>query len=189
MSIEFFFDIGSPYTYLSATQIAALEQRTGQAVRWRTFLLGGVFKSVGNLMPAQVQGKAEYMLRDLHRWADRYGVPFSYSPFFPINSLLPMRALTALSDAERPEAALRVFRAYWAEGRNPSIPEVLTELVGAEAVARAESPEIKAALRANTDEAVARGVFGAPIFFVGDEMFFGNDRMDFVEEAALRTAR
>ena len=185
MGIEFFFDIGSPYTYLAATQIAGLEQRTGQSVAWRTFLLGGVFKSVGNLMPAQVQGKAEYMLRDLHRWADRYGVPFNFSPFFPINSLLPMRALTAMSDAERPEAALRIFRAYWAEGLNPSVPEVLTELIGAEAVARADDAQVKATLRASTDEAVSRGAFGAPTFFFQGELYFGNDRMMFLEDAVM----
>lgn len=189
MSIEFFFDIGSPYTYLASTQIAALEERSGQSVTWRTFLLGGVFKSVGNQMPATVQGKAEYMLKDLHRWADRYGIPFSFSPYFPINSLLPMRALTGMSDEERPEAALRIFRAYWAEGLNPSIPEVLTGLIGAEAVARAESPEVKAALRANTDDAVSRGAFGAPTFFFQGEMYFGNDRMMFLEDAIQSAAR
>lgn len=186
MNIEFFFDIGSPYTYLASTQLEGLSARTGAGVRWRPFLLGGVFKAVGNVMPANIQGKGPHMLVDLQRWADHYQVPWSFSPFFPVNSLLPMRALAGLPQDEIPAAATAIFRAYWVEGQNPSDPAVLSGLIGAEAVARADAPEVKNQLRANTEEAVARGAFGAPTFFVGDQLFFGNDRLHFVEEAIRR---
>lgn len=185
--IEFFFDIGSPYTYLASTQMAALAARTGVPVRWRPFLIGGVFKAIGNTAPANVVAKGAHMLVDLKRWAAHYGIPFQFSPLFPVNSLLPMRALTTYADEELPEAAHRVFRAYWVESRDPSDRAVLTDVLGEQALRDAEDPVVKARLRANTDEAVARGAFGAPTFFVGDEMFFGNDRLQFVEAAAKAT--
>lgn len=185
-SILFFFDIGSPYTYLASTQLAALEARTGAPVVWRPFLLGGVFKAVGNIIPANIQGKGPHMLVDLQRWADHYGVPWRFSSRFPVNSLLAMRALSGLPEEQIPEAAARLFRATWVEDRDVADPAVLVELLGAEAVARAEDPAVKARLRASTEEAVARGAFGAPTFFWGDEMFFGNDRLQFLEEAVRR---
>lgn len=184
--IEFFFDVASPYSYLASTVITEVGARAGAPVRWRPFLLGGVFRAVGNQPPATLAVRAPYMLTDLHRWAQRYGVPFQMPSFFPINSLLPMRALASLPEDALPAAAGAVFRAHWAEGRDPSDPAVLAALIGADAVAAAQSPAVKEHLRANTEEAVARGAFGAPTFFVGAEMYFGNDRLLFVEEAAAR---
>jgi len=117
-SIEFFFDIVSPYSYMASLQIDAIGERTGLEVQWRPFLLGGVFKATGNAMPAQVPARGDYLRRDLQRWAKRLDIAFVFPDFFPYNSLVPMRA------------------------------------------------------------------FGAPSIFVGDELFFGNDRLQMVEEAA-----
>lgn len=183
-TIEFFFDIASPYSYLASTQVEGLSARTGAAVRWRPFLLGGVFRAVGNTPPVALAARQPYLLKDLYRWAAHYGVPFNFPSFFPVNSLVPMRALAGLPEAEVPAAAAALFRAHWAEERDPSDAAVLTDLLGAERVALASAGEVKAALRETTDEAVRRGAFGAPTFFVGDEMFFGNDRLHFVEAAA-----
>ena len=187
-TIEFFFDVASPYSYLAATQIEAVGGRAGVAVHWRPFLLGGVFRATGNQPPVSVAQRRPYLLRDLARWADRYGVPFVFPDFFPINSLVPMRALAALSDVALPSAARRLFDAHWVAGYDPSDVPKLTALLGEHSVARASDPEVKARLRANTEEAVSRGAFGAPTMFVGDEMFFGNDRLRFVEEAARALA-
>src|SRR5262245_42568223 len=114
--VEFFFDIGSPYSYLAATQMDGLAKQTGAEVRWRPFLLGGVFKSAGNTMPAAVPNKGRYMLHDLVRWARHYDVPFKMSTRFPQNSLRAMRACTYAAEQGRSrELALALFRAYWVE--------------------------------------------------------------------------
>ena len=183
-TIEFFFDVASPYTYLATTQIDAVGARAGATVRWRPFLLGGVFRATGNQPPAAVASRQPWLLRDLFLWAEHYGVPFQFPACFPINALLPMRAIAGFDEAEIPAVAARIFRAYWVDGQDPSDPAVLTALLGEEAVARASAPEVKERLRQNTDEAVARGAFGAPTMFIGDQMFFGNDRLHFVEAAA-----
>ena len=125
-----------------------------------------------------------YLLKDLHRWSAHYGVPFAFPSIFPMNSLLAMRALTAVPEAGRPEASLALFQAYWADNQDLTRPEVIARLIGEAPVVAAVDPDIKGQLRAVTDEAVERGAFGAPTIFVGDEMFFGNDRLHFVEAAA-----
>lgn len=185
-TIEFFFDVASPYSYLASTQVDAVGARAGVPVRWRPFLLGGVFKATSNQPPASTAARQPWLIRDLHLWAEQYGVPFVFPPFFPINSLAPMRILASLPEDEVPAVAARLFRAHWAEERNPSDPAELVALVGEAMAAQAGSQEAKDRLRQNTEEAVARGAFGAPTLFVGDEMFFGNDRLHFVEAAARR---
>lgn len=190
-TIEFFYDIGSPYSYLAATRLEGLIGRTGAAVRWRPFLLGGVFKASGNRMPASVQSKARWMLGDLTRWAKHYGVEFQMSSRFPLSTLLTQRSLAA-AGLEHGEGAVQplsmaLFRAYWVDDLDVSDPGVITRLAdgvdlnGAAVVARATEQESKDKLRADTDEAVARGAFGAPTFFVGDDMFWGNDRIMLLE--------
>lgn len=196
--IDFFYDIGSPYSYLAATQVDALERRTGARVRWRPMLLGALFKAVGNEMPARVPAKARFMLDDLARWARFYEVPFNMSSHFPVNSLRPQRALTAArldhGDAAVVALSLALYHAYWVEDRDPSTTETLQSaatvagLDGAALLAASELQETKDALRATTDEAAARGAFGAPTFFVGDAMFWGNDRIALLE-AHLATLR
>lgn len=195
--IEFFFDVGSPYSYLAATQVDAVGERAGAEVRWRPFLLGGVFKESGNDMPARVAAKARWMLADLGRWAEAYGVPFRFASRFPLNTLQAQRALTAA--AQRwPESlrpfALSLFRAYWVDDRDVSRPDEIgaaaegAGLDGDAVLAAAQEQEVKDLLRSWTSEAVERGAFGAPTFFVGEEMYWGNDRLDLMERN-LRAVR
>ncbi len=194
--VELFFDIGSPYSYLAATQMADLSERTGAEVRWRPFLLGGVFKATGNEMPARVPAKARWMVADLHDWASLYEVPFVFpTALFPKNTLLAQRALTAAPAPAVPMFALALFGAFWVEGRDPSDSAVVRAcadavgLDGAAILAASGEPEIKAQLRATTEDAIARGAFGAPTFFVGDRMFWGNDRIGLIEALLAPDAR
>lgn len=175
--IEFFYDIGSPYSYLAAYQMADLARDTGRAVEWRPFLLGGVFRAVGNQPPATLPSRGTYMLKDLQRCAAQIGAPFSMPSNFPLNTLSTMRVLAGMPEAELPAASLKLFRAYWYDGIDVSAPDVLADLLGAAAVARAGDEAVKKRLKDNSDDAVRRGAFGAPTFFVGDEMFFGADRI------------
>lgn len=195
--IELFWDIGSPYTYLAMTQLTHLRERSGATVRLRPFLLGGVFKSVGNKM-IDVLPKATNMQEDLRRWARHYRVPMlipGADPVpFPINSLLPMRVAMGLT-LDDPAAAEKVirtlFNALWVEGKDVSDRSTLEAVLGegaAAMIARGEAQDSKDALRKNTEEAVARGAYGAPTFLVGDQLFWGNDRLHFVEEAARAPA-
>jgi 2-hydroxychromene-2-carboxylate isomerase len=182
MSIEFFYDVVSPYTYLAMTQMARIAEEAETDVRWRPFFLGGVFKATGNAPPALVPARGQYMLKDLYRWSRAYGTDFNFPSIFPVNSLLAMRALTLLPEGERPAPSLALGKAYWVDGKDLADPAVVAEHLGQDLVDRAR--EGKDGLRESTDEAVSRGAFGAPTFFVGDKMYFGNDRMDFVVRAA-----
>lgn len=189
---EFFFDVGSPASYLAWTQMPALCVQAGASLVYKPMLLGGVFQATGNASPAMVAAKGRYMTVDLGRFAKRYGVDFKMNPHFPINTLQLMRGVIGmqLRQPARFEAFLTaVFTALWVKGANLNDPAVTaTTLVEAgfdptEVFALVNDADIKAALKANTEEAVARGVFGAPTVFVGDAMFFGQDRLDFVREA------
>ncbi|MCA9553031.1 MAG: 2-hydroxychromene-2-carboxylate isomerase [Myxococcales bacterium] len=191
--LEFFWDVSSPYTYLASTQLDALAERTGAEVVYRPFLLGGVFKATGNVAPAVVPARAVYLSTDLDRWRKRYGVPMKLpltEVVFPINSVLAMRVATAVDLRGMGKAFCHAaMRAYWEEALDvstePVLREVLTRLeLDPDAVlAEAASQQVKDALRAASDEAVARGAFGAPAMFVDGALYFGNDRLDFVEAA------
>jgi len=189
---EFFFDVGSPASYLAWTQMPTLCAQAGATLVYKPMLLGGVFQATGNSSPAMVAAKGRYMTVDLGRFAKRYGVEFRMNPHFPINTLQLMRGVIGiqLRQPARFGAFLSaVFTALWVKGANLNDPAVTaTTLVEAgfdpaEVFAMVNDADIKAALKANTEEAVARGVFGAPTVFVGDAMFFGQDRLDFVREA------
>jgi 2-hydroxychromene-2-carboxylate isomerase len=190
--IELFFDIGSSYSYLAATQMAGVTARTGVAVRWRPFLLGGVFKATGNEMPARIPAKARWMIGDMMLWAHHYGIPFKTPSRFPLITLRTQRALTAASrlagQAALPAFALALFRAYWAEDQDVTTDAVIaaaatTSGLDANAVIAAiDAPETKDELRATTEEAVRRGAFGAPAMFVGETLFWGNDRIPLLEQ-------
>ncbi len=192
-TIELFFDIGSPYSYLAAAEVGALSARTGVPVRWRPFLLGAVFKASGNDMPARVAAKARWMLGDLTRWATLYGIPFRMSSRFPLNTLRTQRAIAAVALAAGeqaiPDFALALFRAYWVDDRDVSADAEIAGIAagvgldGAAVVAAIDAPATKDALRASTEEAVARGAFGAPTLFWEDAMFWGNDRLLLLEAA------
>lgn len=191
---EFFFDFGSPASYLAYTQMDGIAKRTGAEIVWRPMLLGGVFKATGNASPAMVPAKGKWMNADLARFARRYGVEFNRNPFFPVNTLVMMRGAAAFEGTPqfRPYVDA-MFKAMWIDGKNmndlPTAAGVLKAAAfdPADFMAKAESQPAKDRLKATTEEAVARGVFGAPTTFVGDHMFFGQDRLDFVEEA-LRAA-
>ena len=192
-TIEFFFDFGSPTSYLAYTQLPRVGADAGATIAWRPMLLGGVFKATGNASPVSVPAKGRWMNDDIARWARRYGVPFRFNPHFPINTLTLMRGAAGLQlrrPAEFGPYLELVHQGMWERGLNLGDPQVLAgELASAGIDAEAfgglvVEPAVKAALIANTEEAVARGVFGAPTFFVGDSMFFGQDRLEFVREAA-----
>ena len=191
-SVEFFFDVGSPTTYLAWTQLPALCAQAGATLEYRPMLLGGVFQATGNASPVMVAAKGRYMNADMPRFARRYSVPLARNPHFPINTLTLMRMATGvqLKQPARFDAFLRaVFNAMWVEPLNLNDPAVAAKALvdagfdPAEMMALAGDAEVKAALRATTEDAVTRGVFGAPTMFVGSEMFFGQDRLDFVREA------
>ena len=191
-AVEFFFDVGSPTTYLAWTQLPALCAKAGATLVYRPTLLGGVFQATGNASPANVAAKGRYMNDDMARFAVRYGVPLVVNPHFPINTLTLMRGAAGvqLRMPARLDDYLRgVFKAMWVDGLNMNDPAVAAQALQAagfdpaEVIALTNDAEVKAALRATTEEAVARGVFGAPTMFVGDTMLFGQDRLDFVREA------
>ena len=191
-SVDFYFDVGSPAAYLAWTQMPRLAQETGAGVVYRPFLLGGVFQATGNRSPMEVAAKGRYMQGDLARFARRYGVPFRHNPHFPINTLTLMRGALGLQlrEPQRLQAyGDAVFRAIWVDARDmndaATVGAVLQQAgFDPQAVlALAADAQVKEQLKAVTQEAVARGVFGAPTFFVGDQMFWGQDRLDFVKEA------
>ena len=191
-TFEFWFDFGSPAAYLASTQIAAIEAATGARAVWRPMLLGGVFQATGNHSPATIPAKGRYTFIDFDRFARRYGVPLRYNPHFPINTLLLMRGAVGmqLRDPERfADYCAAMFQAIWVESLDMNDAGVVGQALhraGFEPqslLALTQEPDVKAALKAATEEAVARGVFGAPTFFVGDQMFWGQDRIDFLKEA------
>lgn len=193
-TVEFLFDVGSPTAYLAWTQLPKICTEAGATLVCIPMLLGGVFQATGNVSPAAVPAKGSYMTADLGRFAQRYGVPFTHNPFFPINTLVLMRAAVGVQmrSPERFDAYLKaVFNALWVEQKNLNDPALLMTTLAAAGFepaalqALVAEPAVKDALRANTDAAIARGVFGAPTMFVGDTMYFGQDRLDFVREALL----
>lgn len=193
-TLEFFYDFTSPYSYLAATRVEALAARTGATLRWRPFLLGGVFKATGNHGPIDTPVKYQHMLVDLQRWSARLGVPLRYPTRFPVPSILALRAaLAAERQGQLVPFTHAVYRAVWTEDREIGTPELLAPILSAAGLDGpalvAAAPGEKEALTRQTQEAVDRGAFGAPAFFVGGELFVGNDRMDFVEEALRRAGR
>jgi 2-hydroxychromene-2-carboxylate isomerase len=191
-TVECFFDFGSPTSYLAWTQLPRIAAAAGARVDWRPMLLGGVFKATGNTSPVLVAAKGRWMGTDIARWATRWGVPFRFNPHFPINTLTLMRGAAGLQ-MRRPEVFERylatIYEAMWKEPANVGDPGVLAATLAAAGfdadafAALVADPEVKAKLVTTTEEAVARGVFGAPTCFVGEAMFFGQDRLDFVAEA------
>jgi 2-hydroxychromene-2-carboxylate isomerase len=191
-AVEFYFDFGSPASYLAATQLPHLCADIGAELVWKPMLLGGVFQATGNQSPAAIAAKGPYVFEDLARFARRYGVPLQRNPHFPINTLLLMRGAIGMQmrEPERFRAYVdAVYHAMWVEPCNLNDPATLAvALAGAgfdpaSMIALANAQEVKDRLKAQTEEAVRRGVFGAPTMFVGDQMFWGQDRLDFVREA------
>jgi 2-hydroxychromene-2-carboxylate isomerase len=188
--MEFLFDYGSPFSYLASLQIEGLAKRNGAVIVYTPILLGAVLKATGNASPMTVPAKGRYMATELRRWSARYGVAFKPNPHAFMSNTLPlMRAAVAAQQIGFfPLYHRAVYRAVWAEAQDLGDEAGLRGMLGkaglpaTELMAAAERQGVKDELRHNTDRAVERGVFGAPTFFVGNEMFWGNDRLDFVEE-------
>jgi 2-hydroxychromene-2-carboxylate isomerase len=192
-AIDFFYEFASTYSYIAAMRIAPLAQAAGVTVRWRPFLLGPIFKQQGwdtspfNLYPA----KGRYMVRDCERQCAALGIAFHLPDPFPQNTLTAARvALAALAEGWGEEFSRAVYRAQFADGRQIGSAEVVGAIVrdlGRDdaVLARAQSDAIKQELRATTEEAQRLGIFGAPSFVAGGELFWGNDRL----EQALRWAK
>jgi 2-hydroxychromene-2-carboxylate isomerase len=191
-SVELYFDFGSPASYLAWTQLPAIAARCGAEIVYRPVLLGGIHKATNNASPATIPAKGAWMQVDLARFARRYGVVYAHNPHFPINTLTLMRAATGAQMHDEP-MFLRyvdaVYRAMWEHPCNmadPAIVRAVLEGAGLDAALLfqfVEQAEVKEKLKRDTEAAVARGLFGAPTLFVGEAMFFGQDRLDFVEEA------
>jgi 2-hydroxychromene-2-carboxylate isomerase len=190
--VEFWFDLGSPAAYLAWKRLPKFVQQTGASVAHKPMLLGGVFKATGNASPVTIPAKGKWLLEDLDRAARKDGVPLAYGPGFPINTLPLMRAAIGLQLRQPERFAPYVdamYDAMFGQPRDMRDEKVIADALAAagfapaEILALAADPEVKQALIRNTEEAVARGVFGAPTFFVGRAMFWGQDRMDAVAEA------
>jgi 2-hydroxychromene-2-carboxylate isomerase len=191
-TLEFFYDFISPYSYLASTRVEAMAARTGATLRWRPFLLGAVHKAAAITAPYLVTAKARHMLVDLERWSKRLGAPLHWPEPFPFSTILPLRAaLAAEAAGQLVPFTHAVYRARWADRRDIADPAVLAAVAtgaGLDGPALvAAAPNYKEALTRQTQEAIDRGAFGAPACFVGEELFIGNDRLDFVEEALRRS--
>jgi len=194
--VEFLFDFGSPNAFLANRVIPDIEKRTGAKFETVPVLLGGIFKATGNQSPMQafghIKGKLAYEGLETRRFVRKHGITdYNANPFFPVNTLNLMRmAIAAQNEGMLPRYMDAVFHHMWIAPKKMDAPAViaaaLTEFgIDPKLLERAQAPEVKAKLIANTDAAVARGVFGIPTFFVGDEMFFGKDRLRDVEEAVV----
>ena len=191
-TFEFWFDFGSPAAYLAFTQIARIEAETSAQAYYHPMLLGGVFQATGNQSPATIPAKGNYIFDDFNRFALRYGVPFNNNPHFPINTLLLMRGAMGIQQ-QAPDRFIpyctAVFKAIWIDSLNMNDPNIVGRVLHAanfdpqDLLILANEPKTKDALKLATQEAVKRGIFGAPTFFVGNQMFWGQDRLDFVKEA------
>jgi 2-hydroxychromene-2-carboxylate isomerase len=192
-TLEIYWDFSSPFAYLGSTQAEAVAKRHGATLVWRPMLLGGLFRSIGQVdvpLSTWSDAKKKYTFEDMHRWADFWGVPFKFPSNFPMNSLKAMRAYLALPEERRKDYREKTFRAYWAEDRNISDDAVLRELVGPgadEVLAGTQDPAVKKELLDATEHAVKAGVFGAPTWVVdGKELFWGQDRLQLVERELAR---
>lgn len=193
--LELIFDFGSPNAYLVLRVLPDLIERTGAELVITPCLLGGIFKATGNMAPmvrfADAPAKLAYESLEMRRFIERHDLSkFRLNPHFPVNTLLIMRgAIVAADEGILDDYIDAVNRAMWEEGLKMDDPEVVATFLsdngfdGPALLARTQEPDIKAKLAANTEAAVARGAFGIPTFFVGDEIFFGKERLGQVEEA------
>jgi 2-hydroxychromene-2-carboxylate isomerase len=191
---QFLFDFGSPNAFLSHEAIPAIEKRIGVKFEYFPILLGGIFKATNNRSPAEtlagIKNKPEFQALETERFLKRFNVrPYTWNPFFPVNTLNLMRAaVAARSERVFEKYVDAVFHHMWVEPKKMDDPDVAMRalttsgLDAAKLFARAQEPEVKAKLIQNTQSAVERGAFGSPTFFVGKEMFFGKEQLREVEE-------
>jgi 2-hydroxychromene-2-carboxylate isomerase len=196
MRVEFHFDFGSPNAYLSHAVIPQIEQRTGAKFEYVPILLGGIFKLTNNRSPAEsmsgVRNKMEYQHLEMKRFIEKHRVAFEFNPFFPVNTLALMRGAVAAQRLGVFERYVdQMFRHMWVQPKKMDDLEVLrtalqeSGLDAAKLMTFAQDPSVKDELAANTSRSVERGTFGSPTFFVGDEIYFGKDRLREVEEAIM----
>jgi 2-hydroxychromene-2-carboxylate isomerase len=195
ISVQFHFDFGSPNCYLAHRIIPAIERRTGATFEYVPILLGGIFKATNNRSPVEalqgIRNKPEYERLETERFIRRHNITgFQRNPFFPVNTLQIMRgAVAADLDGMLARYVEAVFHHMWEEPKKMDDADVIraaldaSGLDGARTLVRIQDPEVKERLVRNTEQSVARGSFGAPTFFVGDQIFFGKDRLRDVEEA------
>jgi 2-hydroxychromene-2-carboxylate isomerase len=189
--LDVYWDFSSPFAYVGAAQVEGVARRTGARVSWHPLLLGGLFKSIGTAevpLATFSAAKQRYILKDVERWAAYAGVPFRFPTRFPAQSLRALRVYLALPEAHRATYRDAVFRACWADERDISDDAVLSSCIANDGIARAalasaNSDAVKSELRSRTEAAAKRGVFGVPTFGVGRELFWGQDRLELVEEA------
>ncbi len=189
-TIDFYYDYISPASYFAWVRLQELCERTGASINYKPMLLGGIFKANGNTSPITVPAKWEWIKRDFAKTAEYYGIPYQLNPHFIFSTVNVMRgALWALSAGRIEDYNRAMYKAAWADGKDLSDADTVKAVLeeagfdAAEVLEAMTQPEIKQALITATTEAAERGVFGAPTMFVGDELFFGQDRLDFVERA------
>lgn len=189
-NLEFYFDVASPPSYIAHERLPGIVERTGTTLILRPVLAGGVFKLSGNPTPAAVPAKRAYMMEvELPRLARQHGIALDFNPGAPFDSLVLMRGAMVAEENDRlADYVAAMFRAMWAEARKLSDPSVVTDALAAAGFdagmmsARIQEQAVKNKLISVTEAAVARGVFGVPTFFIGTEMFFGQDRLDLIEQ-------
>lgn len=191
-SVEFYFDLGSPYSYLAYYRLLQMAEQQEIQIVYKPILLGGVFKATGNRSPIEIPVKGVYSILDMQRWAEYYQIPMQMNPHFPMNTLTLMRILTGvqLLHLEKFEQVLKLlFDAMFGTPQNLNEPTVLAEVLEPsgfsveDIMSMVQSDVVKQKLITETEQAIQRGIFGAPTFFVGDEMYWGQDRLHFVEQA------
>ena len=191
-SVEFYFDLGSPYSYLAYYRLLQIAEQQEIQIVYKPILLGGVFKATGNRSPIEVPVKGVYSILDMQRWAEYYQIPMQMNPHFPMNTLTLMRILTGvqLLHLEKFEQVLKLlFDAMFGTPQNLNELTVLAEVLKPsgfsveDIMSMVQSDVVKQKLITETEQAIQRGIFGAPTFFVGDEMYWGQDRLHFVEQA------
>ena len=189
-SVDFYYDYGSPTAYLAWTQLPDICARHGATLNYQPILLGGVFKGTENQSPVMVKAKGRWMFEDIARYAQRYGVPYEENPHFIVNTMPAMRgAMWAKATGQLESYNAAMFTAMWANQQDIAAPNIIEDVLtsaGLDAAAMTQAiqnQEVKQALIDTTSAAVERGVFGAPTMIVGDQMHFGQDRLEWVEQA------
>ena len=190
-TIDFYFDFGSPYSYVAYKRLQQLQQNITFDIQYYPVILGGIFKATNNQSPVMVPAKAKYLFKDLNDWSKYWQIPFQFNPHFPINTFLLMRAAIGYQ-AKYPEQLSKFievfFDAMFKQPVNLNLEEqIINTLQQAGFVVEdyqrlIQDEDIKALAKTKTENAVKRGLFGVPAFFIDDEMFWGQDRLHFIEQ-------
>jgi 2-hydroxychromene-2-carboxylate isomerase len=187
--LEFFYDYVSPYSYLANSQVGRFDESN---LIYRPMFLGAVMQATGNKPPGTLEIKGKYLRKDIARWAKHYGIEYNRNPKFPLDTLKSLRlAIVAQQEGVFDTVHSELFDAAFVLQQDLGDDDVLAGIMKTAEMdqdatfSRIADKSVKDELKANTEEAINRGAFGAPTFFVGEEMFFGNDRFDFIREALV----